>query len=156
MTIESLSNTNPVFGEEYPPRPLVEPDHHAHFPRLQSGRRRGRRLLGRQPRVEHQRRLACIEGERDEGGKLSRQLVVFNDTFAGTAVDVSWEMHQDSATGALADHGTTQLNIPLGQHMTTTIQVSAPPNGTTAVLILQSSKNSQVIFRDDGQVFTLK
>jgi hypothetical protein len=65
-------------------------------------------------------------------------------------------MHQDSATGALADQGTTQLNIPLGQHMTTTIAVSAPANGTTAVLILQSSKNGQVIFRDDGQLFTLK
>jgi len=35
-------------------------------------------------------------------------------------------------------------------------QVSAPASGTTAVLVLQSSKDGQVIFRDDAQVFTLK
>jgi hypothetical protein len=40
--------------------------------------------------------------------------------------------------------------------MNTTIAVTTPSSGTTGVLILQSSKNGQVIFRDDAQVFTLK
>jgi hypothetical protein len=48
------------------------------------------------------------------------------------------------------------LDIPLGQRMTTTISVAAPAVGTNAVLVLQSSKNSQVIFRDDAEMFKLQ
>jgi hypothetical protein len=81
--------------------------------------------------------------------------MVFNDTLSGTGVDVAWEMHQDTATGAMSGQGTMHLDIPLAGHATVTATVTAPASGTTAVLILQSSKNGQVIFRDDGPVFTL-
>ena len=37
-----------------------------------------------------------------KGSQVSRQLMVFNDTLSGTGVDVSWEMHQDSASGAMS------------------------------------------------------
>jgi hypothetical protein len=87
----------------------------------------------------------------NRGTRLSRQLVVFNDTFAGTAVDVSWEMHQDTVTGPIADQGSMGLTIPLGQRQTVTIGVTTPTTGSTAVLVLQSSKDGRVIFRDDGQ-----
>ena len=90
-----------------------------------------------------------------KGAQVSRQLVVFNDTLSGTGVDVAWEMHQDTATGAMSGQGTMRLDIPLAGHATVTATVTAPASGTTAVLILQSSKNGQVIFRDNGQVFTL-
>ena len=40
-----------------------------------------------------------------KGSQVSRQLMVFNDTLSGTGVDVSWEMHQDSATGAMSGQG---------------------------------------------------
>jgi len=90
------------------------------------------------------------------GVRLSRQLVVFNDTFAGTAVDVSWEMHQGAADGAIADQGSMRLAIPLGQRQTITIGVTTPAAGTTAVLVLQSSKDGRVIFRDDGQQLRLQ
>jgi hypothetical protein len=90
------------------------------------------------------------------GARLSRQLVVFNDTFAGTAVDLSWEMHQATADGPTIDQGSMRLDIPLGQRATLTIAVTAPATGTSAFLVLQSSKDSRVIFRDDGQEFRLQ
>ena len=34
--------------------------------------------------------------------------------------------------------------------------MTAPTAGTTAVLILKSSKNGTVLFQDDGEVFTLQ
>jgi hypothetical protein len=78
------------------------------------------------------------------------------DTFSGTSVDVSWEMHADTADGAISDQGTTKLEIPLGSRTNTTISVTAPSSGSNAVLILQSSKNGQVIFKDDGEKLKLQ
>jgi hypothetical protein len=91
-----------------------------------------------------------------KGTKLTRKLVVFNDTFSGTSVDVAWEMHAETADGAIADQGTTKLDIPLGSRTTTSISVTTPASGSNAVLVLQSSKNGQVIFRDDGEQLKLQ
>jgi len=90
------------------------------------------------------------------GARLSRQLVVFNDTFSGTGVDLSWEMHQDGVQGPISDQGSMHVDIPLGQRTMVTIGVTAPTAGTTATLVLQSSKDGRVIFRDDGQRFQLQ
>ena len=91
------------------------------------------------------RGVAHLEPTITKGAQVSRQLMVFNDTLSGTGVDVSWEMHQDTATGAMSGQGTMHLDIPLaGQRHVTA--VTAPASGTTAVLILQSSKNGQVSF----------
>jgi len=91
-----------------------------------------------------------------KGTKLTRKLVVFNDTFSGTSVDVAWEMHAETADGTIADQGTTKLDIPLGSRTTTSISVTTPASGSNAVLVLQSSKNGQVIFRDDGEQLKLQ
>jgi hypothetical protein len=64
-------------------------------------------------------------------------------------------MHIGTAAGAIADQGTTELDIPLGSSTTTSINVTAPSSGTSAVLILESSKNGQTIFSDDGEQFQL-
>jgi len=90
------------------------------------------------------------------GARTTRTLVIFNDTFSGTTVDVAWEMHADSPTGAMSDSGQTSLSIPLGQRMQTSITVMAPQAGAKAFLILRASKGGQEIFRDDGQAFTLQ
>jgi hypothetical protein len=90
------------------------------------------------------------------GSTLARQLVVYNDTFAGTAVDVAWEMHTDSAAGPLVDQGATRLDIPLGGHAALPIQVKAPSTGTRAYLVLQSSKGGSAIFREDAEWFMLQ
>jgi hypothetical protein len=91
-----------------------------------------------------------------KGAKLTRQLVVFNDTFSGTAVDVTWEMHAGSADGDISDQGKVQLDIPLGSRKTTSISVTTPASGSGAVLVLQSSKSGSVIFRDEGEAFKLQ
>ncbi len=88
--------------------------------------------------------------------RISRQLVVFNDTFAGTAVDVSWEMHQGTAGGPIADQGSMRVDIPLGQKAMVTIAVTVPATGTSAVLVLQSSKDGRMLFRDDAEQFGLQ
>jgi hypothetical protein len=91
-----------------------------------------------------------------KGSQVSRQLIVFNDTLSGIGVDVSWEMHQDSATGPMSGQGSMHLDVPLAGHAPLTANVTAPASGTTAVLVLQSSKNGIVLFRDDGELFTLQ
>jgi hypothetical protein len=91
-----------------------------------------------------------------KGSQVTRQLMVFNDTLSGTGVDVSWEMHQDSATGATSGMGSMHLDVPLAGHANVTAAVTAPAAGTTAVLVLKSSKNGTVIFQDDGELFTLQ
>jgi hypothetical protein len=91
-----------------------------------------------------------------KGAQVSRQLMVFNDTLSGTGVDVAWEMHQDTATGAMSGQGTMHLDIPLGGHATVTATVTAPASGTTAVLVLKSSKNGTILFEDDGEAFALQ
>jgi hypothetical protein len=90
------------------------------------------------------------------GARLTRQLVVFNDTFSGTSIDVSWEMHAGSAGGAISDQGTTKVEVPLGSHTTTSISVTAPSSGSSAVLVLQANKGGQAIFREDAETFNLR
>ena len=91
-----------------------------------------------------------------KGAQVSRQLIVFNDTLSGTGVDVAWEMHQDSAAGAMSGQGSMHVEVPLAGHVTVTASVTAPSSGTTAVLVLQSSKNGTVLFRDEAEAFTLQ
>jgi len=90
------------------------------------------------------------------GSRVSRQLMVFNDTFSGTGVDVAWEMHQDSPTGPMADQGSMHVDVPLAGHVNVTLNVTAPSSGTTAVLVLESRKSGTVMFRDDGEAFALQ
>ena len=92
----------------------------------------------------------------EHGASLLRMLIVFNDTFAGTAVEVTWEMHTDSPTGAIADQGAMQLTIPLGQRVTIPIVVRAPATGTRGYLVLQSNKGGPALFREDAEYFILQ
>ena len=155
MRIESL-NTPPVFGEDNLPDPWSNPI-------IQRIQRAFNPVAVADVAYWNANKLSNDSGawpvsieSVTKGTKLTRQLVVFNDTFSGTAVDVSWEMHAGTATGAISDQGMTTLQIPLGSHATTSISVTAPASGSSAVLILQSSKSGQVIFRDDAEAFTLK
>ena len=86
---------------------------------------------------------------------VPRNLMVFNDTFAGTAVDLTWEMHTDTVTGAIASMATQALNIPLGSRMTLTIQPRTPTTGTQAFLVLRAAKAGVTVFEDTATRFTL-
>ncbi|HWZ88422.1 MAG TPA: glycoside hydrolase family 2 TIM barrel-domain containing protein, partial [Polyangiaceae bacterium] len=93
-----------------------------------------------------------------KGSMSSRTLLIFNDTFSGASLDVTWEVHADSPTGAIASMGTlSSVMVPLGTMTTQTINITAPSSGTKAYLVLRSRKSGTqtAIFEEDGQYFTL-
>jgi hypothetical protein len=90
------------------------------------------------------------------GATLSLQLLVFNDTFADTGVDVDWELHLDGAAGAIAAQGQMHVDVALGRHVQVPITVTMPATGTSAYLVLTSSKGGRELFREDAEWFTLQ
>jgi hypothetical protein len=93
-----------------------------------------------------------------KGSMSSRTLLVFNDTFSGTSIDVTWEVHTDSATSAIASTGTlSAVMVPLGTMAMQTINITAPSSGTQAYLVLRAQKTGTqtTVFEEDGEYFTL-
>jgi hypothetical protein len=90
-----------------------------------------------------------------KGSSNARTLLVFNDTFTDTAVTVTWELHMDSATGALSSNGMAVLEVPLGSMHTTSINFTAPTSGSKFYLVLRAIKNGVTLFEEDGEYFTL-
>ena len=90
------------------------------------------------------------------GAQLTRQLIVFNDTFSGTAVDVIWEVHGETADGPIASQGDTPVDLPLGGHTTMPVTVTMPSTGTRAYLVLRSRKDGREIFVEDAESFQLQ
>ena len=92
-----------------------------------------------------------------------RTLMVFNDTFAGTAVNVTWEVHAGSATGAVSSMGTFAVSsmgtfavdVPLGSRVTRAITIHTPDAGTACVLVLRAQKGGVTLFEDVAQTFML-
>jgi hypothetical protein len=89
------------------------------------------------------------------GADVTRTLIVFNDTFAGTSVTVAWEIRAGSATGAPSSMGTFTAEVPLGSRITRPITIRTPATGNACVLWLRAQKNGATVFEDDGQVMTL-
>lgn len=93
-----------------------------------------------------------------KGSMSSRTLLIFNDTFSGASIDVTWEVHAGSPTGAIASMGTlSSLMVPLGTMATQTVNITAPTSGTQAYLVLRSQKSGTqtTVFEEDGEYFTL-
>jgi len=91
-----------------------------------------------------------------KGASRTTNLLVFNDTFSGTSVDVTWEVHSDSATGAIASSGTFTVNVPLGSMATKSITMNAPASGTKCFLVLRAAKNGAALFQETDESFTLQ
>ena len=87
---------------------------------------------------------------------VMRNLLIFNDTFAGTAVAVTWELRAGSATGAIASMGTFMVDIPLGSRVVHPITIHTPAAGTSCALVLRAQKDGAVVFEDTAQLFTLR
>jgi hypothetical protein len=86
---------------------------------------------------------------------VNRTITVFNDDFAGTAVDFAWSAHLDSATGPVIASDTTTLTIPLGSRTTHDLSFTTPANGSRVYLVLSTSKNDTTMFSDAVEYFTL-
>ncbi len=84
-----------------------------------------------------------------------RDLIIFNDTFAGTVVSVTWELRAGSSTGAVASMGTFMADVPLGSRVTHPITIHTPAGGASCVLVLRAQKDGAVVFEDTAQIFTI-
>ncbi|HVY39037.1 MAG TPA: glycoside hydrolase family 2 TIM barrel-domain containing protein [Polyangia bacterium] len=91
-----------------------------------------------------------------KGATRATTLVIFNDTFSGTTVDVTWEVHSDSATGAIAGSGTFSVEVPLASMATKSVTITAPTSGTKCALVLRAQKNGVTLFEEKDELFTLQ
>ncbi len=94
-----------------------------------------------------------IEPSLGHAQSVTRTLDIYNDTFSGTGVDVSWEVRVDSPDGSLNSQGSLHVDVPLGSHSEQTISFVTPATGTRFYLVLVSSKSGQEVFRERNESF---
>jgi Glycosyl hydrolases family 2, TIM barrel domain/Glycosyl hydrolases family 2, sugar binding domain len=88
------------------------------------------------------------------GVPTTRTLVVFNDTFAGTTINVRWELRTGSPNGPVAAGRELHLTVPLGQSIQQPITFTPPVTNDPLYLTLVASKPGQgVLFTDDDTRF---
>jgi hypothetical protein len=86
---------------------------------------------------------------------LERTLIAFNDTFAGTAVTVTWSVHPDSPAADATASGALEMDVALGSRQTQTITLRTPATGSSFYLVLRAQKDGVTLFEDTAQQFTL-
>ena len=91
-----------------------------------------------------------------KGATRATTLLIFNDTFAGTSIDITWEVHADSATGTMGASGTLTVDVPLASMVTKSITMTAPSSGTKCYLVLRAAKNGTTLFEETDESFTLQ
>jgi len=91
-----------------------------------------------------------------KGASRPTTLVIFNDTFSGTTVDVTWEVHGESASGAIASSGSFSIEVPLGSVGTKSITITAPASGAKCALVLRAQKSGTTVFEEQDEIFTLQ
>jgi len=91
-----------------------------------------------------------------KGATRTANLLVFNDTFSGASVDVTWEVHADSPTGAIASSATLQVAVPLASMVTRSITMTAPASGAKCYLVLRAAKNGMTLFEETDESFILQ
>jgi len=90
-----------------------------------------------------------------KGAVSDRTLLIFNDTFAGTAVTLVWEVHADTATGTIASMGMLNVEVPLGSMVTQPLSITAPATGSKCYLVLRAQKAGVTLFEETAESFTL-
>jgi hypothetical protein len=91
-----------------------------------------------------------------KGASRATTLLIFNDTFAGTSIDITWEVHADSATGTLGATGTLTVDVPFATMVTKSINITAPASGTKCYLVLRAQKNGTTLFEETDESFNLQ
>lgn len=86
---------------------------------------------------------------------VNRTVTVFNDDFAGTAVDFAWSARLDSPTGAVIASGSTTLTVPLGSRVSQSVSFTTPASGSRVYLVLSTSKSGTTTFSDAAEYLTL-
>ena len=83
-------------------------------------------------------------------------MLFFNHTFAGATIDVTWEVHSDSATETKGDSGTLTVDVPFATMATQSIAITAPKSGTKFYLVLRAQKNGTAVSEETDESFTLQ
>ena len=91
-----------------------------------------------------------------KGATRATTLLIFNDTFSGTSVDVTWEIYSDSPTGSKGASGTFTVDVPFATMATKSVTITAPASGTKCYLVLRAAKNGTTLFEETDEVFTLQ
>jgi Glycosyl hydrolases family 2, TIM barrel domain/Glycosyl hydrolases family 2, sugar binding domain/Glycosyl hydrolases family 2 len=91
-----------------------------------------------------------------KGATRTTNLIVFNDTFAETSIDLTWEVHADSPTGAIASSATLKVDVPLASSISKSITMTAPTSGTKCYLVLRAAKAGTTLFEETDESFTLQ
>jgi hypothetical protein len=91
-----------------------------------------------------------------KGAARATTLLIFNDTFSGTSIDITWEVHADSATGTLGATGTLTADVPFATMVTKSINITAPTSGTKCYLVLRAQKNGTTLFEETDESFNLQ
>ena len=73
----------------------------------------------------------------ERGAPTTRTLVVFNDTFQGTRIDVRWRLREGSPSGPVRAGGDLHLDVPLGQSVQQPITFTPPATGGPLSLTLR-------------------
>ncbi|HVY38878.1 MAG TPA: glycoside hydrolase family 2 TIM barrel-domain containing protein [Polyangia bacterium] len=154
MTIEQ--GGNPVFGEDNLPDPWSNPI----IRRIQNG---FHPVLVADKDYWEANKMSNSNGDWPasvpgvaKGATRPATLLIFNDTFAGTSVAVTWEVHSDSPTGTKGDSGTLTVDVPFGTMATKSITFTAPAAGTKFYLVLRAQKGGTTVFEETDESFTLQ
>ncbi len=91
-----------------------------------------------------------------KGASRPTTLLVFNDTFSGTTIDVTWEVHGGDAAGTITGSGSFSIEVPLASMATKAITFTAPTSGTKCFLLLRAQKAGATVFEEKDEVFTLQ
>jgi hypothetical protein len=91
-----------------------------------------------------------------KGATRPTTLLIFNDTFSGTTVDVTWEVHSDTPIGTKGASGTFSVEVPFATMATKSVTITAPTSGTKFYLVLRAQKNGTTVFEETDEAFTLQ
>lgn len=154
MTIEQ--GGNPVFGEDNLPDPWSNPG-------IKRNLQGFHPLLVADQAYWESNKMSNTNGDWPatvpaiaKGATRATNLLIFNDTFEGTTINVTWEVHADSATGTVGASGTLAVDVPLGSMATKSITMTAPTSGTKCYLVLRAQKNGTTVFEETDESFTLQ
>lgn len=90
-------------------------------------------------------------------GPTTRQLTVFNDTFSGERLIISWSVRAGSATGPRVAWGNVDLKVELGSRQQYPLTFTAPATGQPLYLDVTVTKPGQgKLYHDTSTVFHVR
>ncbi len=90
-------------------------------------------------------------------GANTRTLTVFNDTFTGTRLDMSWSLRQGAPDGAVVASGSLSPDVAPGDHVPLPILLPLRPQRICCTSTSASRCESQgVLFKDASTVYQVQ